>query len=542
MTIAFKQKKILVIGVLLLAAFSIRVAIVRILPSDAPQDGLIYDQTARNLVERQVYSQDSGPPYAPSLRRMPGYPLLLAGVYSIFGYDKTAVRLVQALMDTATCAMIGMLAYFWEPDKRRRQASASAALALAAFCPFTAVYTATILTETPTMFFAVAMSLAATLALRATIQRTILSWWIVSGLLAGVAVLFRPDNGLFVSAIGITLLVATLARVSDEKLNGKPILNHAARTAAAAAVFSLSAFLMLLPWTIRNYRQFHVLQPLSPAHGEMLGEFLPRGYLTWVRTWIDDGRYVGAVIFSLDAAPISLASIPESAFDSAEERLKVGELFAKYNHSDASRVTVNENDAGPTQSVKLTPEIDAGFAELAHERISRHPFRYYVWLPLRRARSLWFDTHSQYYPFQGELFPLKDLNARTRQEIFLPLFAAATWVYTLLGIAGGWFLWQTSQRNTGVWVLLAALMIFLRLGFFAAIERPEPRYVVEVFPFLSILGGVALVKLGSLWSRFGGTSLVRIAKRPTRYHEVVLTSCHQEDRRIDANSLLSRSR
>jgi len=56
----------LVIGLLLLAAFSIRVAIVRTLPNDAPQDGLIYDQTARNLVERQAYSQDSAPPYTPS--------------------------------------------------------------------------------------------------------------------------------------------------------------------------------------------------------------------------------------------------------------------------------------------------------------------------------------------------------------------------------------------------------------------------------------------------------------------------------------------
>jgi len=45
---------------------------------------------------------------------------------------------------------------------------------------------------------------------------------------------------------------------------------------------------------------------------------------------------------------------------------------------------------------------------------------------------------------------------------------------------------------------LATLMVFLRFGFFATLENPEPRYVVEVFPFLSILGGIALVRIPEL--------------------------------------------
>jgi len=52
--------------------------------------------------------------------------------------------------------------------------------------------------------------------------------------------------------------------------------------------------------------------------------------------------------------------------------------------------------------------------------------------------------------------------------------------------AGG-FLWQARDLITRQWVLLATLMIFLRLGFFATLENPEPRYVVEIFPLLSIL-------------------------------------------------------
>ena len=149
----------------------------------------------------------------------------------------------------------------------------------------------------------------------------------------------------------------------------------------------------------------------------------------------------------------------------------------------------------------MTPEIDAGFAQIARERVARHPFRYYVWLPLKRAHSLWFDTHSQYYPFDGDLLPLEDLDYDIHQQYWLPLFAGLTLIYSLLGIAGGWLLWQTRNFNARLGVLLAALMIFIRVGFFASLENPEPRYVVEVFPFLSILGGIALVRLGSLLRR-----------------------------------------
>src|SRR6185295_3525398 len=104
------------------------------------------------------------------------------------------------------------------------------------------------------------------------------------------------------------------------------------RATLNAAVFSVAFCLILVPWTIRNRRVFGVFQPLSPAHGEMPGEFVPRGYLMWLRTWLDDGRYVGPVLWRLDIAPISMDAFPKRAFDSVEERERVSELFRKYNN------------------------------------------------------------------------------------------------------------------------------------------------------------------------------------------------------------------
>ena len=581
-----KQNGLLVYALLLIVAFSFRVAVARFLPNDTPDDGKLYSQLARNVLEQHVYSQETEAPYVPTLIRLPGYPLFLAGVYSLFEHnDNTAVRLVQALVDTATCALIALVAFYWEPDKSRKRRSSIAALSLAAVCPFTTIYVATILTETPTMFCAVAMCLTATLALKATKQTKTVGLWLATGLLAGVAVLFRPDSGLFALAIGITLVVAMLGRASEVTLakRREEILYRTARTSFLGAVFSLAFCLVLVPWTVRNYRVFHFFQPLAPAHAEMPGEFVPRGYYSWLRTWIDDGRYIGPVLWSLDAAQIKLTDIPNRAFDSPEEKQRVGALLEKYNHSaeepglftdesknssgspdqtnpdengetgkpgetgkssetgkpgetgtpDASQTPASQPDqpdeataddeAGnddeadqsddgeadaevPDQSVEMTPEIDAGFAQLARERIARHPLRYYVWLPLNRAHSLWFDTHSDYYPFQGELLPLDDLDHQTHQQYWLPLFAGLTLIYSLLGLAGCWFLWQTGNQSARLWVLLATLMVFLRVGFFASLENPEPRYVVEVFPFLSILGGIAIVRLTDLLKPTAGSA------------------------------------
>jgi hypothetical protein len=548
-----RRNVLFVYVLLLIAALSFRVAVARFLPNDTPDDGKVYAQVARNVLEQHVYSAETEPPYAPTLIRLPGYPLFIAGVYSLFGHnDNTAVRIAQALIDTATCVLIALVAFFWEPDERRKRSSSVAALGLAAVCPFTTIYVATILTETATMFFAVGMCLTATLALKASTRKKTLWLWVATGVVAGAAVLFRPDSGLFALAIGITLLAATLGRAGKVQLSSKreEILYRTARASYLGAVFSLAFCLLLVPWTVRNYRVFHLFQPLAPAHAEMPGEFVPRGYLSWLRTWIDDGRYIGPVLWSLDSAPIKVADLPDRAFDSAEEKQRVSALLEKYNHppeepgiftdepgaqssptpegqpnqdeaetgqtdksdeangdqddSKDENDEADQADENPTadqageQSVEMTPEIDAGFAQLARERIARHPFRYYVWLPLRRAHSLWFDTHSQYYPFEGDLLPLDDLDYDNQQQYWLPLFAALTLIYSLLGIAGAWFLWQTRDFSVRLWVLLAALIIFLRVGFFATLENPEPRYVVEVFPFLSVLGGIALVRIGAL--------------------------------------------
>ena len=381
--------------------------------------------------------------------------------------------------------------------------------------------------------------------------RSALLWWGVAGLIGGLAVMMRPDSGLFLAAVGLTLVITGLGplvsglrkkskvespKSKDQKSktkdqNSAPSLQlqvsslkkPVTRVIASGAALSFTFILVLAPWTIRNWRVFHLFQPLSPAHGEMPGEFVPRGYSLWLRTWLDDQSYIQPFLWSLDTDPIDIDDVPAYAFDSENEKKRVATLLEAYNNesdSEATSTPQSSPNASPTPtpnseeeeseqesdqpdnsaqqdhpSVEMTPEIDAAFGELARDRIARHPFRFYVWLPLKRARTIWFDTHAQYWPFEGTLFPLEDLDYSTHQQIWLPLFAGLTAVYTILGLLGGWFLWESGKFDARRWLLLVLLAILFRLILFSWIENPEPRYTVEFFPLLSILGGIAIAHI-----------------------------------------------
>src|SRR6266403_1365636 len=214
-----------IVFALIIVAAGFRVSVAHWLPNDAPDDGRTYAQIARNVLEQHVYSHESEAPYDPTLIRLPGYPLFLASIYSIFGHTNNgAVRIIQALIDTGTCVLVALMAFYWQPDQKRKRKTAIAALALAAVCPFTTIYAATILTEVTTTFLVMAMLVAVTFAFQNSlttagtektsepkkIVKRAIVWWIVAGLCGGLAVLFRPDSGLFALAVGLTLVVSAL--------------------------------------------------------------------------------------------------------------------------------------------------------------------------------------------------------------------------------------------------------------------------------------------------------------------------------------------
>src|SRR5262249_31734356 len=145
------------------------------LPSDEPDDGRVYALIARNVLDHHSYSLETEEPYAPTFIRVPGYPLFLAGIYRLFGQDNNrAVRVAQAILSTLTCLIVGLIALAWAPaqwSETRRRRALLLAIALAAICPFTAIYVSVILTETWATLLGAASALAATLAMKAETGR-----------------------------------------------------------------------------------------------------------------------------------------------------------------------------------------------------------------------------------------------------------------------------------------------------------------------------------------------------------------------------------
>jgi asparagine N-glycosylation enzyme membrane subunit Stt3 len=113
-----------------------RLAVAHFLANDEDQDGDLYAQIASNVLEHHIYSRDTDPPFAPTLVRLPGYPLFIAAVYALFGHgNNEALFFVQGFLDTLTCVLIAMLAWLWSPREGQNRRAALGAFLLAAACP-----------------------------------------------------------------------------------------------------------------------------------------------------------------------------------------------------------------------------------------------------------------------------------------------------------------------------------------------------------------------------------------------------------------------
>jgi hypothetical protein len=496
----------------------------------APEgDAKIYSRMAVNIVDHRIFSTDEQPDasgqFKPSIIRLPGYPLFLAAIYSVAGNENyPAVRAVQGVLHFLSAVLASLLAFAWASGSRRRRRTAAFwTFVLVAFCPFTFNYSSVLLTEILTIFLMIAMMLTATYAIKTRKLANSLLWWALTGFIGGAVVEVRPDSGLFALALGVTLVIATFA------VHGfsRGLVPAFAKGIALTLVFVL----VLAPWTIRNQRVFGFFQPLAPEHAEMPGEFVPLGYYHWLRTWIDDAKYISPMLWELEIHRIDVSKIPASAFTNDDEKARVTALFDQYNNSDPDHplnppkpaADMNgsddnsddsadaDSDSGDDQDsddsnddqdqsnqeldLKISPESDATFEQIARERIANEPFRYYIELPARRAETMWFDTHSDYYSFSGVIFPLKDIDSKVHQDIWLPLFGSGVWVYTLLAIAGIMLMLFGGWPRSRIWLLMALLIAIPRVAYFATLENPEPRYLIELFSIAAILAGIALSRI-----------------------------------------------
>jgi hypothetical protein len=416
-------------------------------------DTLIYGGIAKNLLlhGRYALSASSGELHS-TLIRLPGYPLFLALCFRIFGMENYfAAACVQIALDLAGCLL---LAAFVRriASPAYKSAAALATLWLAALCPFTASYAAFPLTEIPTLF-ALALALWSMARFhdrpgwKSALWFTFAVCW---------AALLRPDGALAAVAFAPALIIGhPAAKISRAKL---------VRMASMCVVLALIPF---LAWTWRNWKTFHVFEPLAPRFATDPGESTYPGWERWGKSWCLDFVSTYEIYWNVPDDALDVNKLPERAFDSPAQYAETAALARDYN----------------SHGEELTPAIDARFERLAEERIAAHPLRSYLWLPLGRVADMWLRPRIENLPIDLDWWVYGHHRAETR---FSWAYAALNALYLLLGIAG-------LCLRPRFWKPMLAYML-LRSALLLTVEAPEARYTLECFPMLFALGGVAIAR------------------------------------------------
>jgi hypothetical protein len=234
--------------------------------------------------------------------------------------------------------------------------------------------------------------------------------------------------------------------------------------------------LPLAPWAVRNWRTFHVVQPLAPRNATDPGENGPVGFQRWYRTWAIDFASTEDVYWNYDGTTVEISDLPTRAFDSDDQYSRTEALLEEYNQTD-----------------NATPALDARFAALARERIAANPLRYYVALPVARLLNMLFRPRTEMFPISLEWWKWHE---HPRQTAFAAAYAGLNLVYFALGGVGLW-LWRRRGWSTSpalAWSM--AGFVVLRCALLLTLDNSEPRYTLELFPVLLVWAAVVFSRSG----------------------------------------------
>jgi 4-amino-4-deoxy-L-arabinose transferase-like glycosyltransferase len=435
------------------AGMALRVYLVLKFPVTDTGDAPFYIELAWNWLKKGVYGFAVHGQLTAVDMRVPGYPAFLAAVFAVAGPSPRAAMLAQVVVDLATCFVIALIAARLAPERSRRRA-ALAGLWLAALCPFTANYTAVVLTETLVIFLT-AVAILVLLqtdvgdAKSARAGSFLANPWLLAGIVVGFGTLVRPETPLVLFAAGL-VLVAKWWRPADWL-----------KLVRAGLLLGLGLVLPLVPWAARNWKTLHDVQFLAPRYSELPGEYTPLGFTAWTNTWMWRFRDVYLTQWKVNEEEIAIDQLPSYAFDSPDEKERMADLLDEYN-----------------EALTIDPQLDQEFREIARERTERHPLRTYVKVPLLRALTLWFTPRVELLPSSGHLWPLREEWQDDRPDFLVTLgLSGVNIIYVALALAGAWL----ARRRPG-WALLILVCVVRTLFFVKFVETPEPRYVLECFP------------------------------------------------------------
>lgn len=200
-----------------------------------------YDAIARQLLQGHGYRLAAGA--APTAARAPLYPLLLAGLYRLFGTGIVPVLWVHAVLGALACAFL----YLAGCRMFGRTVGATAGIMLGLFPPHL-WWSQYVLSET----LLVTLIVATFLGVIALVQAPTAGRAAAAGALFGLTALC---NAMILFLPFMLLAVTAVSRELRRKY-----LRH-------AAVLLLGMSVVVLPWTGRNFIEFHRVIPINWSVG-----------------------------------------------------------------------------------------------------------------------------------------------------------------------------------------------------------------------------------------------------------------------------------
>jgi 4-amino-4-deoxy-L-arabinose transferase-like glycosyltransferase len=192
----------------------------------AGSDAVEYDRIGQNLAKGNGYAITPG---HPTSLRDPGFPFLLAGIYTLSFKNYYLVYMAQCLMGALTCLLTYFLARMLLPEFQARIASL-----LAAVC-FGSIYYDTLLLSEPLF----SLCLAAGLLLFIQNLKNPSVWRLaLAGMILGYSTLVRPIGLLFLPAL-LPLLLWTGKAPSLQRIRN-------------GVVFAALSLGVIAPWIYRN--------------------------------------------------------------------------------------------------------------------------------------------------------------------------------------------------------------------------------------------------------------------------------------------------
>ncbi|MFN9934299.1 MAG: hypothetical protein ACK55R_15245 [Cyanobacteriota bacterium] len=298
-----------------------------------------------------------------------GYSILLAPILQ--GQPLRTAMVVVRLQQLLDFLIVFVLAWYAQQVLRGRSLFlVFAVVASLVLQPFTGTMASSVMTEQVVMFGSFIGFWLVVRGLRGALNTTRFLCLLCGAQLIGIASILRVDifalNLIAMLLLGVTVWLRS-------------------RSAWKPALLALT-FSLMIPLTVCGL-QYGSTGEFSFAKQSTAWT----GLSSWVRTLRLDRNEYTDIAFNVDSTPgrgKSMEAMPPRIFASDQERRRVADLLYRWKHSG------------------YDANVDAGFAQLAKDRISADPFSFYVVNPLYRMQHFWLNRDGgQFYSAPLHLRP-----------------------------------------------------------------------------------------------------------------------------------------